>query len=92
LLTDNQEWLQLDWDRPCELRKVIVYFRRHESMWKRTIHLQQETTPGNWSDIATCLPRDAYNFAVAAFEFERPVKLKAIRVFNLFDMAEIIVQ
>lgn len=86
LTNDNQEWIQLSWQEPKKLDTVNVYFLRHDSMWNRTIHLQAETSPGTWEDIATCKPVDERGYAIARFKLDSPATLGAIRVVNLLDI------
>jgi len=89
LTSDNSEWLQLTWDRPRTFGTVVAYFLRHDSMWKRTIHLQKEERPREWVDIAEAAPSDSGAYAVARFELPSSVTLDRIRVLNLLDLFEI---
>ncbi len=91
LVKDNTEWLQLTWDSPQTFDKVVVRFLQHPSMRGRTIHLQKETTPGRWEDIATAVVPDdpAAPHAVATFHLPARATLKGLRVVNLLDLFEI---
>jgi hypothetical protein len=91
LVQNNTEWLQLTWDRPQTIQKVIVRFLQHPSMHGRTIRLQREAAPGKWQDFAaTVIPADvAAPHAVATFQLSPPVALDKIRVVNLLDLFEI---
>lgn len=92
LTSDNSEWLQLAWDRPRSIKSVTVYFLRHESMWKRVIHLQKEASPGVWVDIAEATPADLNGFAVAKFDLKSATSADRVRVVNLLDVFEVVVQ
>jgi hypothetical protein len=89
LTSDNTEWLQLTWDGTRTFNTVTLYFLRHESMWKRVIHLQKEESAGVWVDIAKASPSDSGAYAVARFEFKSGTSLDRIRVVNLLDLFEI---
>lgn len=91
LVKDNTEWLQLTWDSPQTFDKVVVRFLQHPSMTGRTIHLQKETAPGKWEDIATAVAPDdpAAPHAVATFQLPARATLKSLRVVNLLDLFEI---
>ena len=91
LVKDNAEWLQLTWDSPETIRKVVVRFLKHPSMAGRTIHLQREAAPGQWEDVATTvIPADAAgSHSVATFELAAPVTLDRIRIVNLLDVFEV---
>jgi hypothetical protein len=91
LVKNNTEWLQLTWNAPQTFDKVIVRFLQHPSMHGRTIHLQKETSPGKWEDLATAaIPNDAAApHAVAAFRLPARATLDKIRVVNLLDVFEI---
>ena len=54
LTTDNVEWLELSWDKPQTISKVVVRFLPHPSMPGRTIHLQRQDS-GKWVDFATTI-------------------------------------
>ncbi len=91
-LTDNNhEWIQLIWNSPQSFRQVKVYFLKHPSMIGRTIHLQKETAPGVWQDLATSVIKDEpkAHQAIATFELTPPVTLDKVRVVNLLDLYEI---
>lgn len=89
LVTDNNEWLQLDWDKPQEIESVTAYFLRHDSMWNRSIRLQKQVSPDKWEDIATEKPKDEKGFAMVEFRLSSHTNLSAIRVVNLIDLFEI---
>jgi len=90
LVTDNTEWLQLTWPHPVTVTRVVAHFLRHESMWARTIHLQQqEIADGRWTDLATCAPTDDGRHAVATFALAAPVALDRLRIVNLLDLFEV---
>jgi len=89
LVTDNEEWLELAWPRPQTFRRVDAYFLRHDSMWKRTVHLQRQTAAGAWEDIATSVPVDSGAYAVARFELSTEVSADRIRLVNLLDLFEV---
>ena len=94
LIHDNTEWLQLTWDKPQSFDKVVVRFLQHPSMHGRTIHLQKETAPGQWEDLAmTVIPKENKTpHAVATFTLPLRVTLDKIRVVNLLDLFEIEIQ
>jgi len=89
LVTDNREWLELAWPKPQTFRRVDAYFLRHESMWKRTVHLQLQTASGAWEDIATCISVDSGAYAIARFELPSEVSADRIRLVNLLDLFEV---
>jgi len=89
LVTDNNEWIQLAWEKPLELESVTAYFLRHDSMWNRTIHLQKEVSPGKWEDIATQKPKDEKGCAIVEFKLPSRMALSAVRIVNLIDVYEI---
>ena len=89
LTQNNAEWLQLTWDKPQRFSQVNAYFLRHDSMWNRTIHLQHESAPGVWDDIATCTPTDTKGYALAQFQLPAAVTADKIRIVNLLDLFEI---
>jgi hypothetical protein len=68
---------------------VDAYFLRHDSMWKRTVHLQRQTAAGAWEDIATSVPVDSGAYAVARFELSTEVSADRIRLVNLLDLFEV---
>jgi len=91
LVQNNREWLQLTWDRPQTLKKVVVRFLQHPSMHGRTIHLQRPSPTGVWEDFATTtVPAEAKApHAVATFVLPTPATVDRIRVVNLLDLFEI---
>ncbi len=91
LVRENAEWLQLTWDEPQRIEKVIVYFLKHPSMVGRTIRLQAEVSAGVWEDIATAKIPDepAAPHAVAMFNVPAGKPLPAIRIVNLLDLFEV---
>jgi hypothetical protein len=90
LVQDNHEWLQLTWDKPQTIAKVVVRFLQHPSMHGRTIHLQRETAPGKWEDFATTkVPAHSGPHAVATFQLPSPTSVDKLRVVNLLDLFEI---
>ncbi len=91
LIENNTEWIQLAWDKPQTVQKVVVRFLQHPSMHGRTIHLQRETVPGKWDDVAvTTIPADAAApHAVATFQLASPLTPDKIRIVNLLDVHEI---
>jgi hypothetical protein len=91
LTSDNNEWLQLNWDKPQTIRTGIVHFLKHPSMIGRTIHLQREARPGTWQDFATTVITNhplATN-ALATFQLAPPVTLDKLRIVNLLDLYEV---
>lgn len=94
LSSDNSEWLQLTWDTPRTLTKVVVYFLRHAYMNGRIIRLQKESARGQWQDFATTVvpapsPSSVTPYALAIFDLPAPVTLGKVRVVNLADVHEI---
>jgi len=91
LVQNNAEWLQLTWDKPQTLDRVIVRFLQHPSMHGRTIRLQREAAAGEWEDLATTvIPADsAAPHCVATFRLPARVSLDKIRIVNLLDLFEI---
>lgn len=89
LTWNNEEWIQLAWDRPRELDTVAVYFLKHDSMWNRQIRLQKRVSLDRWEDLATCRPVAEGTYAVARFKLPARVSLDALRIVNLLDLFEI---
>ncbi len=91
LVQDNAEWLQLSWDEPQRIEKVVVHFLKHPSMVGRTIRLQAPVGAGVWEDIATAKTADepAAPHAVATFSVPSGKPLTALRIVNLLDLFEV---
>ena len=91
LITNNDEWLQLTWEAPQKISKATIHFLQNPSMTGRVIHLQRETAPGQWRDLATAvIPNDsAAPYAVARFELSPPVTVDKLRIVNLLDLFEV---
>ena len=89
LTWNNEEWLQLSWDKPREFETVTAYFLKHESMWDRTIRLQKQAASGRWEDLATSRPVAEGNRAVARFKLPARTRLETVRIVNLLDLFEI---
>jgi hypothetical protein len=96
---ENDMTLQLGWTSPQTFDTVLVHFYNHAYAYTdangtpRVYHLQQETSPGLWQDIATASavsdPDDLTPFA--QFNLPGGVNLDKVRVQNLFDLHEVAV-
>lgn len=89
LVSNNEEWLQLNWKSPRTVSVVVAYFLRHGSMWDRTIRLQAQGADGAWRDAAACRPVDTGAFAVARFPLDNPITADRLRIVNLLDLFEV---
>ena len=94
LVRDNDEWLQLTWDGPRTIGKVVVRFLKHPSMVGRTIRLERPASGTSWEVLSTTVIPDpgAGAHAVATFELRPPATLDRIRIVNLLDLFEVEVE
>lgn len=100
---ENTMSVELDWAGAQKFDTVMVHLFNHPIAYEyynggsygttRVYHLQQETSPGVWGDIATGSavsdPDDATPFV--QFNLSGGVDLSKVRVQNIFDMEEIAV-
>lgn len=99
----NTMSVELDWTSPQVFDTVMVHLFNHPISYQyynggnygtpRVYHLQKETAPGLWEDIATAGavsdPDDATPFV--QFHLAGGVSLDKVRVQDIFDMHEIAV-
>jgi hypothetical protein len=99
----NAMTVGLNWTSPQKFDTVMVHLYNHQIAYQyynggnfgtpRVYHLQQETSPGVWQDIATggavSDPDDVTPFV--QFKLPGGVSLDKIRVQDIFDMHEIAV-
>jgi hypothetical protein len=99
----NEMAVQLNWTSAQKFDTVMVHFFDHPIAYQyynggsygtpRVYHLQQETSPGVWADIATANavsdPDDITPFA--QFNVPGGVSLDKVRIQDIFDMHEIAV-
>lgn len=95
--------VELDWASPQTFDTVIVHFYEHPIAFEyynngnygttRYYHLQKETSPGVWEDIAVANAIADRNTGAPICQFDLPggVTLDKIRVQDIFDLHEIVV-
>jgi hypothetical protein len=94
---------ELDWTSPRTFDTVMVHLYNHPISYQyynggnfgtpRTYHLQKETSPGVWEDIATANAVSDPDDGTPFVQFNLPggVNLNKVRVQDIFDMHEIVV-
>jgi hypothetical protein len=99
----NNMSVGLNWSTPQKFDTVLVHLYNHPIAYQyynggnygtpRVYHLQQETSPGTWADIATAGAVSDPDDLTPFVQFKLPggVNLDKLRVQDIFDMHEIAV-